>query len=113
MFARQVFAVLIASATLAGVPALAEDARVSRPVRVPDGAADSSRSTPARPALLVKAGDKVRATVRVGGVEAVVVAIAEQSGVADQIIRVVNPDSRRAIRVRVVAAGEVEVVNVR
>lgn len=64
-----------------------------------------------RPEIVIRAGDRVRATVRIGVVEAVVIAIAEQSGVAQQIIRVVNPDSRRAIRARVVAAGEVEVVN--
>jgi flagella basal body P-ring formation protein FlgA len=60
---------------------------------------------------VVRAGDRVRATVRVMGIEAVVVAVAEQNGMPDQIIRVVNPDSRRAVRARVVAKGEVEVVH--
>jgi flagella basal body P-ring formation protein FlgA len=58
----------------------------------------------------IRAGDRVRASVRVGDIEAVVVAVAEQSGRTDQVIRVVNPDSHRAITVRVVSAGEVEVL---
>lgn len=60
---------------------------------------------------VVRAGDRVRATIRVMGIEAAVVAVAEQNGMPDQIIRVVNPDSRRAVRARVVAKGEVEVLN--
>jgi len=62
---------------------------------------------------VVRAGDRVRATVRARGIEVAVVAVAEQNGMPDQIIRVVNPDSRRAVRARVVAKGEVEVLNVR
>ena len=60
---------------------------------------------------VVRAGDRVRATVRVLGIEAAVVAVAEQNGMPDQVIRVVNPDSRRAVRARVVGKGEVEVIN--
>ena len=60
---------------------------------------------------VVRAGDRVRATVRGVGIEAAVVAVAEQNGMPGQIIRVVNPDSRRAVRARVVAKGEVEVLN--
>jgi flagella basal body P-ring formation protein FlgA len=59
---------------------------------------------------VVRAGDRVRATVRGPGIEVAVVAVAEQSGMPDQIIRVVNPDSRRVVRARVVAKGEVEVL---
>ena len=97
------------------VCAAADDAPPSQPAQATERAADrsTSRAAPTRPPTLVRAGDRVRATARVGNVEAVVIAIAEQSGVAQQIIRVVNPDSRRAIRVRVVAVGEVEVVNAR
>ncbi len=62
---------------------------------------------------VIKAGDRVRVTVRSGPVVATLTAIAEQSGRPDQIIRVVNPSSRRAIHARVVAAGEVEVADVR
>lgn len=64
-------------------------------------------------APVIRAGDRVRVTMRVEGVEAVLMAIAEQSGRPDQIIRVVNPSSRRAIHVRVIAAGEVEVADAR
>jgi flagella basal body P-ring formation protein FlgA len=59
---------------------------------------------------VVRAGDRVRATVRGPGLEVAVLAVAEQSGMPDQIIRVVNPDSRRVVRARVVAKGEVEVI---
>lgn len=62
-------------------------------------------------APVVRAGDRVVATVRDRGVEVSVVAVAEQNGVADQVIRVVNPDSRRAVRARVVSKGEVEVIS--
>lgn len=62
---------------------------------------------------VIRAGDRVRATVRARGIEVAVVAVAEQNGMPDQIIRVVNPDSRRSVRARVVAKGEVEVLNVR
>lgn len=60
---------------------------------------------------VVRAGDRVRATVRGMGIEATVVAVAEQNGMPGQMIRVVNPDSRRAVRARVVAKGEVEVLD--
>lgn len=60
---------------------------------------------------VVRAGDHVRATVRGLGIEVALVAVAEQSGMPDQIIRVVNPDSRRVVRARVVAKGEVEVLS--
>jgi flagella basal body P-ring formation protein FlgA len=59
---------------------------------------------------VVRAGDRVRVTARARGVEVEVVAVAEQSGRPDQVIRVVNADSHRAIRVRVVSAGQVEVL---
>jgi flagella basal body P-ring formation protein FlgA len=60
---------------------------------------------------VIRAGDRVRATVRGAGVEVAILAVAEQNGVPDQMIRVVNPESRRAVRARVVARGEVEVVD--
>jgi flagella basal body P-ring formation protein FlgA len=64
-------------------------------------------------APVIKAGDRVRVVIREAGVEVTLTAIAEQSGRPDQIIRVINPSSRRAIHVRVVAAGEVELANAR
>jgi len=62
---------------------------------------------------LVRSGDEVRLTVRHGGIEATVMAVAEQTAGLGQIIRVVNASSHRALRARVTAPGEVEVVNVR
>jgi flagella basal body P-ring formation protein FlgA len=59
---------------------------------------------------VIRAGERVRVTARARGIEVEAVAVAEQSGRPDQIIRVVNADSRRAIRVRVVSAGQVEVL---
>ena len=63
--------------------------------------------------IVIRAGERVRVTAKIDGVEAVLTAIAEQSGRTGQTIRVVNPSSRRAIRVRVLSAGEVEVVDAR
>ncbi len=107
--------VTLAIVVAAGECTAADDSPQNRAVQPAESTGEPlpPRSTPTRPPTLVRAGDRVRATARVGGVEAVVIAIAAQNGVAQQIIRVVNPDSRRAIRVRVVAAGEVEVVNAR
>jgi len=103
---------LAAFAALAPAAMAADETTQDRPPQTERAAEPPQpRSTPSRPPTLVRAGDRVRAVARVGGVEAVVIAIAEQSGSAQQVIRVVNPDSRRAIRARVVAPGEVEVVN--
>jgi flagella basal body P-ring formation protein FlgA len=57
----------------------------------------------------VRAGDRVRVSVHESGVNATVTAVAEQTAGLDQVIRVVNPSSRRTFRARVVAPGEVEV----
>lgn len=78
----------------------------------PPAAGPTSPGRAARPAPVIRAGDRVRVIARIGGLEAVLVGIAEQSGRPQQIIRVVNPDSRRAIKGRVVRAGEVEVIDV-
>ena len=65
------------------------------------------------PAPLVKAGEIVRAHVHVGDVELVGSVVAAENGMKDEIIRVVNQESRYAFRARVIGTGEVEVVNVR
>jgi flagella basal body P-ring formation protein FlgA len=65
------------------------------------------------PAPLVKAGEIVRAHVQVGDVELVGSVVAAENGMKDEIIRVVNQESRYAFRARVIGTGEVEVVNVR
>ena len=62
---------------------------------------------------LVKSGDEVRTLVRIGALEARGSAIAAQSGSLGDEIRVVNADSKRALRVRVTGEGEVEVIHER
>jgi len=63
--------------------------------------------------LLVRAGDMVRARFRQGDVELTGSAVAVENGRRNDVIRVVNQESHRAFRARVVGNGEVEVVNVR
>jgi flagella basal body P-ring formation protein FlgA len=62
---------------------------------------------------MVKSGDRVRAVVRLGGVEIETVAVAAQTGALNDIISVLNPGTRRVLRGRVVGNGEVEVVDAR
>jgi flagella basal body P-ring formation protein FlgA len=62
---------------------------------------------------LVRSGDEVRALVRLGDIEVTNTLIAAQNGAKGQIIRVVHPETRRAVRARVTGSAEVEVVNVR
>lgn len=65
------------------------------------------------PAPLVHAGDVVRAHANVGGVEVTGEMVAAESGRRDDTIRVFNQETRHAVRARIVARGEVEVVHVR
>ena len=62
-----------------------------------------------RPA--VQAGQEVEAIARVGGVEAVARLVAADRGDIGAIVRVVNPEGRRSLKARVVAAGIVEVIH--
>lgn len=63
---------------------------------------------------VVRAGDRLRAVVRLSaGVEVAGVAVALQSGGPRDVIAVMNPESRQTRRARVVASGEVEVIDVR
>jgi flagella basal body P-ring formation protein FlgA len=90
------------------LPSLAElvGARLVRGVAAGDAiAADAVTLPPA-----VKFGDQVKLTVRQGGVEATVLAIAEETAPLGQVIRVLNASSRRPLRARVTGNGEVEVV---
>jgi flagella basal body P-ring formation protein FlgA len=64
-----------------------------------------------QPVPLVRSGDVVVVRTRINGIEAEGRAIASQNGVAGEVIRLVNPDSRRTLRGRVVSAGEVEVIH--
>ena len=65
------------------------------------------------PEPVVKAGDVVRARVHVGDVELAGSGVAAENGQKDDVIRVINQESRHAFRARVVGSGEVEVVDVR
>jgi len=61
----------------------------------------------------VRAGDPVIAVARIEGVEVSARFTAADGGNIGDVIRIVNPDSRRTLRGRVVDVGKVEVVNVR
>ncbi len=61
---------------------------------------------------LVRAGDVVRAHARIGDADVVGDMVAVESGNRDDVIRVVNQETRRAAHARIAARGEVEVVNV-
>jgi flagella basal body P-ring formation protein FlgA len=60
---------------------------------------------------LVKSGETVRTTVRMGPVEAVGQAVAQQSGHRNDRIRLINPESKRQLFGRVTGPGEVEVIH--
>jgi flagella basal body P-ring formation protein FlgA len=61
---------------------------------------------------LVRAGQPITATARIGTVEASLTFLAVDSGVRGDIIRILNPDTRKMLRARVVSTGLVEVINV-
>ncbi len=69
----------------------------------------TARAARVRPA--VRSGDRVVVRARVGRVEVVGAGTAQQSGGVGDVIRLVNVDSRRALRARVIGKGEVEVVH--
>jgi flagella basal body P-ring formation protein FlgA len=81
-------------------------ARALRPIAAGDRVAFAMISSPA----LVKSGDEVQTVVRVGSLEARGTAVAAQTGALGAEIRVVNRDTRRSLRARVIGAREVEVV---
>jgi flagella basal body P-ring formation protein FlgA len=58
----------------------------------------------------VRVGQDVTAIAHIGGVEARAVMVAAGSGDAGAVIRVVNRQSRRALKARVVSAGIVEII---
>jgi flagella basal body P-ring formation protein FlgA len=60
---------------------------------------------------LVKSGDTVQVLARVGNVEAVGRAIAQQSGRRHDRVRLINPDSKRHLVGRVTGPGQVEVIH--
>lgn len=60
---------------------------------------------------LVRSGDVVTVRARVGRVIVEGRAVASENGTRGEIIRLVNPDSRRTMRGRVTGRGEVEVLH--
>jgi flagella basal body P-ring formation protein FlgA len=61
---------------------------------------------------LVRAGQTVTGTARIGTVEASWTFVAVDSGALDEVIRILNPDTKKTLRARVVSTGLVEVINV-
>ncbi|MBI4475685.1 MAG: flagella basal body P-ring formation protein FlgA [Acidobacteria bacterium] len=66
-----------------------------------------------RPARVVRSGEVVVTRAVIGGVEATGSALAQQSGALGDVIRVINRESRRSFKGRIVAPGQVEVLNER
>lgn len=62
---------------------------------------------------VVQAGDTVTVVAVLGAVQVTALFVAADSGDPGDVIRVVNKDTRRSIRVRVVNKGMVEVINAR
>ena len=58
----------------------------------------------------IRTGQHVTAVSRLGGVEVSATLMASESGVSGDIIRMVNPDSRRALRARILSPSRVEIV---
>lgn len=82
-------------------------ARVLRPLGAGEVVAPPAISV----APLVRSGDQVVTRVRAPGIEVSGKGVASQSGELGDVIRVVNPESGRALRARVTGRGEVEVIH--
>src|SRR5262249_25652696 len=74
-----------------------------------EGDVVSSAAVTVAPA--VRSGQEVRASVMAGGAEVTASLTAAQDGEPGAIIRVVNRDSRRQLKARVVSQGVVEVIH--
>jgi flagella basal body P-ring formation protein FlgA len=77
-------------------------------VNLAPGEVVTSPAVSSRPA--VKSGQVVRAVARIGELEVSAALTAVQDGVEGAVIRVVNKESRRELRARVVEPGVVEVM---
>ena len=64
-----------------------------------------------RVAILVKPGDKIVVRASAGGLEVQATLVAAQSGRLGDVIRCVNPDTRRTMAARIVGRGVAEVVH--
>jgi flagella basal body P-ring formation protein FlgA len=60
---------------------------------------------------VVRTGQVVRATATIDGAQVSAMVVAAQGGELGAVIRVVNRDSRRQLRARIVAEGSVEVIH--
>jgi flagella basal body P-ring formation protein FlgA len=103
-----------ASADLGGLPieslpAIEEVIGATTTRTLTAGEAITSRLVRMPPA--VRSGDVVSTRVVIEGVEAVGVATALQSGNVGEVIRLVNPESRRQLRGRITGKSAVEVQN--
>jgi len=58
----------------------------------------------------IRTGQHVTAFSRIGDVEVSANLMAAESGVSGDVIRLVNPDSRRSLRARIVSSSRVEVI---
>ncbi|MGE3512293.1 MAG: flagellar basal body P-ring formation chaperone FlgA [Vicinamibacterales bacterium] len=90
------------------LPVYAEVEGARALVNIAPGEVLSRTSVAARPA--VKSGQTVRAVARIDGLEVTASLVAAQDGAPGTVIRVVNRESRRELRARVVESGVVEVV---
>ncbi len=63
------------------------------------------------PAIIVKAGDKILAMAKVAGLEVQGNLVAAQAAHLGDVIRCVNPETRRAMAVRIVGRGVGEIVH--
>jgi len=61
---------------------------------------------------LVRAGQAITATAHIGMVEVSSTFTAVDNGAKDDVIRIVNPETKRTLRARVVGTGLVEVIDV-
>jgi flagella basal body P-ring formation protein FlgA len=59
---------------------------------------------------VVRSGDQVSVKVAIGAIEVTGVAVASGSGQAGDVIRVVQPRSRRLVKARILGPGAVEVI---
>jgi flagella basal body P-ring formation protein FlgA len=99
----------VSGATLRPLPTLrdAAHARTLRPMAA--DACVTASTVAALPA--VRGGHDVVAVARIGGVEARTIVTASQSGDPGSIIRVVNRQSQRPLKARVVSEGLVEIIH--
>lgn len=93
---------------LRALPRLADavGARATRALRAGEALLPGAVVTP--PAI--EAGDRVTVVASVGAVEVTATFVASDRGAPGDVIRVVNPETRRVVRGRVVRKGLVEVI---